>query len=140
MSLRYIEELESHSIGPLGFAARRLPHALGHRGGRALSKRSDGAGASGFSGGDAANPKHGDARRQSLPGYALQLLRSELRVAKGHQFLPEERWRHMLGRAGKPEVHGGFFDGHGAGIDRAWRASPAGFALGRARSLARGSL
>ena len=135
MSLRHIEDLSAVQLDHSAIAARRLPHARGHRGGSSLSKRSDGACASRFSGGHAADSKHGDARRKSLPRYALQLLRSELRVAEGDQFLPEKRWRHLLGRARKSEVRGGIFDGHRARADCAWRARPPRLAFGEREVL-----
>src|ERR1700675_2195064 len=70
--------VEPRSNGTLGIAAWRLCHARGHRGGRTFSKRIDGTRASGFVGGYTADSKHGDARWQFVPRYALQLLRSEL--------------------------------------------------------------
>src|SRR5208282_4375347 len=70
--------VKSHSNGTLWVAARRLRHACRYCGEHALSKRSDRAGAGGFSSSHAAYSKHGHARRKSLPRYAVQLLRSEL--------------------------------------------------------------
>src|SRR6266849_7519622 len=115
---------------PFRLTPRRLPHTLRYRGRPALSKRFDGAGTSGFSGGHSANSKHGDARRKHLPGYALQLLRSKLRVEEVDQLLPEKRRHDLLGRAGKSEVHGGLLDGYGAGADGARGSSPAGVTVG----------
>src|SRR6267378_7107998 len=101
------------------FEARRVPHALRYRWRSAFSKWDGSAGASGFSGGHSANPQHGDARRKHLSGYALQLLRSKLRVEEVDQFLPEKRRNDLLGRAGKFEVPGGVLDGYGPGADGA---------------------
>src|SRR5258708_40100769 len=110
-----------------------MPDTLRYSGRPAFSEWVDGAGASGFPGGHSADSKHGDARRKHLSGYALQLLRSKLRVEEVDQFLPEKRRDDLLGRAGKFKVHGGVLDRHGPGADGARGASPAGVALGRAR-------
>src|SRR5260370_39029509 len=96
-----------------------MPHTLRYSGRPAFSEWVDGAGASGFSGGHAADSKHGDAWRKHLSGYALQLLRSKLRVEEVDQFLPEKRRNDLLGRAGKFEVPGGVLDGHGPGAEGA---------------------
>src|SRR5260370_32321374 len=110
-----------------------MPHTLRYSWRSAFSEWVDGAGASGFSGGHSTDSKHGDARRKHLSGYALQLLRSKLRVEEVDQFLPEKRRDDLLGSTGKFEVHCGILDGHRAGTDGARGASPAGVALGRAR-------
>src|SRR5260370_30210854 len=110
-----------------------MPHTLRYRGGPALSKWFDGAGASGFSGGHSADSKHGDARRKHLSGYALQLLRSKLRMEEVDQFLLEKRRHDLLGSTGKFEVRGSVLDRHGPGADGARGASPTGVAFGSAR-------
>src|SRR6266480_4097995 len=94
-----------------------MPHPLRYSGGPALSKRINGAGASGFARGHSANPQHGDAWRKHLSGYALQLLRSKLRVEEVDQFLPEKRRNDLLGCAGKLEVRVGLLDGYVPGTD-----------------------
>src|ERR1700730_8984800 len=108
-----------------------MPHTLRHRGGPALSKRIDGAGASRFAGGHSANPQHGDAWRKHLSGHALQLIRPKLRVEKIDQFLPEKRRHDLLGCARKFEVRGGLLDGYGPGTDGPRGENPAWLALGR---------
>src|SRR6185369_13159199 len=50
--------------------------------------------------------KHGHDRRKPAARHAVQLLRSELRVAQRHQLLPEERRRYLLGCAFESEVLG----------------------------------
>src|SRR6266446_631672 len=110
-----------------------MPHTRRYRQRSAFQKWIDGAGASGVRRGYAADPQYGNARRKHLSGYALQLLRSKLRVEEVDQFLPEKRRDDLLGSTGKFEVHGGILDGHRAGTDGARGASPAGVALGRAR-------
>src|SRR5229473_465771 len=123
-------------MGPFRLTAWRLPHTLRYRGGSALSKWFDGAGTSRFSGGHSANSQHGNARRKHLPGYALQLLRSKLRVEEVDQLLPEKGWNNVLGRTGKFKVHGCVLDGHGAGTDGPRCPRPSGVALGRTRNPA----
>src|SRR5580658_6977723 len=59
-------------------AAWGLLDAGGCGGGCAVSKWTDGAGAGGFAGGYATHSKYGDAGRELVPGYAMQLLRPEL--------------------------------------------------------------
>jgi len=76
----------------------------------------DRSGTSCFAGGHFANPQHGDAWRKHLPGHALQLLRSKLRVEKIDRFLFEKRRHDLLGRAGKLQVYGGFLTDTGPAL------------------------
>ena len=74
-----LNELE---LSQSGFRLRACLTLTDIAAGSALSQWIFRSAASGCSGGHAANPQHGHARRKHLPGYALQLLRSKLRVAE----------------------------------------------------------
>src|SRR5260370_10478141 len=125
---------DQNGIAPVRLTARRMPYALRYRGRSALSKWINRVGASSFAGGHSADSQYGHARWKHLPGYALQLLLSKLRVEEGHQFLPEKRWRHLLGRAGKLEMPGRLLDGHRASAGGARGARPPGLTLRQTRS------
>jgi len=113
-----------------------LRHIRRYRWRSAFPKWIDGAGASGVRRGYAADPQYGNARGKHLSGYAVQLLRSKLRVEEVDQLLPKERRNNVLGRTGKFKVHGCVLDGHSAGTDGPRCPRPPGVALGRTRNAA----
>ena len=65
--------------------------------------------------------EHGNDRRQPPARHALQLLRSELRVAQRHKLLSEEGRRRLLGGAWKFEVLGSPIFRLGSGDGGDWR-------------------
>ncbi len=139
MSLRQVAGLREINLDDSGMKLGRVPHAHRYRGGYAIPQRIFRAVAGCGASGDAAHSQRGHAGRKHLPGHALQLLRSKLRMAESNQFLYEERWGLMLGRAQQPEMRGSIIDGHRAGTDRVRRARETCFAFRRTRNFAFGS-
>ena len=84
-----------------------------------------------------AAPEHGDDRRQSLRGYAVQLLQPDSPVAEGHWLLHEEGRRHLPGGTRQSTLLGGVLVRHGARPLEPRCPGASGGAAGRAyRSLA----
>ncbi len=133
VGLRAIPELR----GVRGNGAHGLSHRRGHHpdvrgqppGGRAALRGGRHRGGLGVV---APAQEHGNRRRESLRGYAVQLLQPDSPVAEGHRLLHEEGRRHLPGGARQSTLLGGVLVRHGARLLESGRSGAPGGPAGRA--------